>query len=192
MSRTLRHLGPVAIAVVAMLAIAGPAHATLIGTTVDIHTVFTDLSAVTVTGDDSPTVDASVEIGPCVAFSGVCINPSLSTIDIGASTIAIAYTEFFGSENSFLFTNIEEFGMPGTVIQLVSASLQSGGNAPTPGFTKDSVSIDLAPLSGPGSGDILLLTLRFGQAGGGNAPEPSTLLLLGVGLVGLYTRRRKA
>lgn len=72
--------------------------------------------------------------------------------------------------------------------------MNSAGTATSVDYQVGSVS-EFAVLNGNSPGALTLVVgsspLTF-QAGGGEAPEPSTFILLGAGLVGMMVMRRKS
>jgi hypothetical protein len=156
----------------------GTANATLSGDFIDFVTDNGSLLNLEV-------LDAQVEFdrdrGDCTGPTppAICGNAALVALDLAPSTIRVVVGEPVRA-TAFSFFNINDV--------IASFAVSFGGGVTDAVFMRPNNNILISDIEG-GDGDILL-TLTFEPQPPG-VPEPSTLLLLGAGLVGLWARRRR-
>ena len=171
-----------------MLLVMPMANATLIGDTVQMgHYFSTGICCGGIT-------DVVVEAGNGDATEPYFSGSNWYTVDVEASSLSVVYGRepSWAGGGDFAFNGLRVTGLDwvgdasGFISGIVASSSVGGFDLSRFSFTDHSVSINWSGLSFEAGSrfDIELITSHA-------VPEPSTLILLGVGLLGLGLKRRK-
>lgn len=156
------------------------AHASLIG------------DSITATGtslDKSPVV-----IGNDVEFTAV---NGLLNFDFGTSTLTVTAPGVTGTKYSFADLGTYVFsGFDGVITGLSIASNGpqfDGTVVSNPSFTAHSITLDFSAAKAQNNNATLVFNIAMAgaPAQGGEVPEPGTVAIIGLGLLGLAASRRK-
>ena len=173
-----------------MLSMTQPAMATLIGDTIDGGIFVQDTGFEIVGG--FRVVGGGVEYSEGPTASG----QATYSADFGASSLTIGFADLTPAGQgalSWIFSDLDWVGMSGEIVGLSLASNTFLG-ALTPSFLAHSITIDWAGVGFTTLEQDFLATFDI-LTTHASVPEPSTLALLGIGLVGLGwmgRRRRKS
>jgi hypothetical protein len=155
-----------------------PAHATLIGATVDVQRLYPDVSTL-ISDGGSTTVSGVVEYPNLASFSVNIIDTQLLIGSLAAGNLSFTGAAFNGFEFSFSGVTITGATVNGSSTFLGSPAISIVGNK---------IFLNYSGLNTGNGATTSIIDVTTAASG---VPEPSTLTLLGAGLLGLGFRYRR-
>src|SRR4051812_12636738 len=160
-----------------------PAHAGLIGSTVDIRHLFPDQATVNIEGGPA-TVSGAVEYPLFFSFSVDITDTQILARWPGPGNLGFSATAFNGFE--YLFSGVT---ITGATVNGSSTFL----GTPTINIVGNNIFVNYAGLQTGNSPTVSIIDVTTSSDTGtpASAPEPGTLALLGAGLLGLSFRYKR-